>query len=451
MKTHRLRHLLPLFLALLPTTTAMGQARMQFPSFLGEGTVPPPGTAVPGTGSAASTSPQGTVAPPGTTAAPPATGAPTQPAPNYAVPPNFATPPASSTPSTYGQPGATFAQPGATFGQPGAPVNPLAPTLGPQAAPVGPVPGAQFNGVIQPPPATWDPYAPPGSVPPTLLPQDPYLPYQTPAFSTAGALRFLQEARLDYVWMPGSGTEELGLHNPEVHGTFAFPFFHNTQTPLLVTPGFAAYFWEGCIEMNGQSERLPRATYDAYLELGWNPQVTPMFGGELAFRAGVHSDFRHVTTHSIRYQGRGLAVLAFSPNMTVKAGVWYLHRNRIKLLPAGGFVWTPQGPDGNVVFEALFPNPRVAFRLADFQNTEWWLYGRGEYGGGAWTVRRETGESARIDYNDMRAAVGLEFIRPRLSGLFEAGIAFEREIFIVDPPTVDRRRPTIFLRGSVAL
>ncbi len=410
---------------------------MQFPSLLGDGTVPPPSTG--GTGSAAPTFVQSPVpnGAPSVYGAPQGHVGPVQPPPNYAVPPNYAAPPA-------------YAAPGA-FGQPGAPVNPLAPSLNPYAAPVGPVPGAQFSGNIQPPPATWDPYAPPGSMQPSLLPQDPYLPYNTPAFSTGTIQRFLQEARLDYVWMAGHGEKKFGVNDVEIYGTFAFPFFHNTQTPLLITPGFAVHFWEGPVTTPGNPADLPPVAYDAYLEGAWNPQVTAEFGGELSFRTGVYSDFNHINHHSIRYQGKGMGVLALSPNVRVKAGVWYLDRNKIKLLPAGGFIWTPQGPDGNVVLEILFPNPRIAFRLADYHNTQWWLYGRGEYGGGAWTVKRASGDVDRVDYNDIRVAVGLEFIRPRFSGLFEVGGAFEREIvYVVGPPDVYRPDPTVFLRGSLA-
>lgn len=437
-----LRFAAPLLLAVLCCSVALGQARVQFPSLLGDGTVPAPATSSAVTGAwPYPSAPNATVQPgaattPSTFATPP-NYSPT-PTPNYAPStPNYAIPPAYNG--------------GSTFGQPVAPINPLAPSLGPQTAPVGPVPGSPFNGAIQAPPATWDPYAPPGSVSPSLLPQDPYLPYNTPTFTAGNVQRFLQEARLDYVWMPGHGENEFGINDAELYGTFAIPFFHNTQTPLLVTPGFAAHFWEGPVTTPQDPADLPAVAYDAYLEGGWNPQVTQTFGGELAFRVGVYSDFNHFDQHSIRYQGKGLGVLSFSPNVKVKAGVWYIDRNRVKILPAGGIVWTPQGPDGNVVLDILFPNPRIAFRLADYQNTEWWLYGRGEYGGGAWTIKRANGDKDRVDYNDLRASAGLEFIRPRFSGLFEVGIAFEREIrYVTGPPVVTHPRSTVFLRGSLA-
>ncbi|MDZ7620022.1 MAG: hypothetical protein U1E05_23725 [Patescibacteria group bacterium] len=453
----RILHAVPV---LLVCSVALGQARVQFPSLLGDGTVPPPATSAPSVGASPYSPAPNTTVQPGAVTAPSPHGAPSP----YSAPPTYAAPPTYGTQPTYGgQPSypapnaaPNYATPppyggGTTFGQQAAPFNPLAPSLGPQAAPVGPVPGAQFNGTIMPPPTTWDPYAPPGSLQPSLLPQDPHLPYNSPAFPTGNVQRFLQEARLDYVWMIGHGEKEFGANDVEVYGTFALPFFHNTQTPLLVTPGFAVHFWEGPITTAENPAAVPPGVYDAYLQGGWTPLVAKSCGGELAVRVGVHSDFKYVDKHSLRYEAKGLGVLSFSPNVKVKAGVWYLDRNRVKILPAGGLVWTPQGPDGNVVFEILFPNPRIAFRLADYQNTEWWLYGRGEYGGGAWAIKRANGDKDRVDYNDLRAAAGLEFIRPRFSGLFEAGIAFEREIrYVTGPPPITHPRSTFFLRGSLA-
>jgi len=421
--------------------SAWAQARVQFPSPLaGSQTAPSPSTyAAPNQGQAPATTP--------------GSGAPySQPAP-YGQPGQFGQPAPYGQPNPYAQPGVqpqlgTPGQPQTYTPTPGAYGTPPTP-LGPQGAPVGPIPGGQYGGGIQAPPAYWDPYGSPGANPPSLLPNDPYLPYNTPDVSFQNATRFLQEVRLDYVWLVGHGPGEFGVNDAELYGTFAIPFFRNTQTPLLITPGLAVHFWEG---PEGGVADLPPNAYDAYLQAAWNPQVTPTFGGELAFRVGIHSDFRRVIDESIRYQGKGLGVLSLSPNMKVKAGVWYLDRNRVKLLPAGGLVWTPQGPDGNMRFDILFPNPKIAFRLSNYRSTQWWLYGRGEYGGGSWTVKRAAGYMDQVDYNDIRAAVGMEFIRPSgFSGLFEVGVAFDRQLYYTSlSPEFYYPKTTVFLRGSVA-
>ncbi len=257
--------------------------------------------------------------------------------------------------------------------------------------------------------------------------------------------RLLEEVRLDYVWMPGNGMDEFGIHDAELSATFAFPMFYNQQTPLLVTPGFAVHCWSGPKGLPPAVE-VPSRVYDAYLDAAWNPQLTPWLGGELSFRAGVYSDFKRVTTDSMRYMGKGMMVLSFTPSIKVKAGVWYLDRQHVKMLPAGGLVWEPN-PD--VRFEVLFPNPKVAKRLSNFGNTEWWLYARGEYGGGTWTLRQPDATVLPMDYNDMRVGVGLEFARPGgLTGLFEVGLAFERELYF-SPAMEWDPNTTVFLRGGL--
>ncbi len=325
---------------------------------------------------------------------------------------------------------------------------PLTPTPGPTT--VGPGPTATFDGTIQPPPAKWDPYAAP-NVPQPLLSQDPAFQYGGPNFpsSLAHMQKVIQAVRLDYLWIPGRGMEEFGVQDMEMNATVAIPLFRNTFTPLLITPGFAMHLWAG----PPSPFDLPPRAYDAYLDAAWNPQITPWFGGEVSFRTGIYSDFQRITAQSMRYMGKGMAVLTFSPTIKIKAGVWYLDRNKIKLLPAGGIIWTP---NDMTRLDILFPNPKLARRLANYGNTEWWLYVRGEYGGGKWSVKRPpsppfvTTFMDSVDYNDFRAALGLEWDNTRLfDGLFEVGISFEREVFSRMQGITFRPNPMIFARGGL--
>jgi len=299
------------------------------------------------------------------------------------------------------------------------------PTLGPSPT---------INSGVQLPPPQWDPYATPGSQPPALFSQDPT--FASPNLDSfyarvTDAKRFVQELRFDYTFLPGNGLEEFAINTLEASGTFAIPFFYNRQHPLLLTPGFAVHYWSG---PKAPDYDMPPNAFDAYLDTAWNPQPTTWLAGELSFRVGVYSDFRKVTSESIRYMGKGMAVLSFTPSIKFKFGVWYLDRNRIKLLPAGGIVWTPN-PD--VRLDILFPNPKIARRIINIGNTEWWLYARGEYGGGNWTILREHNASFEsVDYNDIRFAFGLDFVRQGgLKGLIEVGVAFDREILFKTAPT----------------
>ena len=124
--------------------------------------------------------------------------------------------------------------------------------------------------------------------------------------------------------------------------------------------------------------------------------------------------------------GKGYGVISLSPNIKLKVGAQYLDRQKIKLLPAGGLIWTP---NSNTKFEILFPDPRLAWRLRQVGNMEWWFYGRGEYGGDSWTIS-QPGGVIETDYNDYRVAIGMEFDdHSRWDGYFEVGYAFEREIY----------------------
>ncbi len=302
-------------------------------------------------------------------------------------------------------------------------------------------------------------------MPAPLLPDDPNIgfnpawtsgPVVSPSFSVATMRRFCEEIRLDFAWIPGSGQDEFGVTDLELNARFAIPILRNIESPLLITPGFAIHYFDG---PEGAAFDLPPRVYDAYLEAAWNPRITTWLSGELAMRVGVYSDFEKVSHDSVRFPSKGLMVLQFTPSFKIKAGVWYLDRNHAKILPAGGIVYQNQ----DVRWEILFPNPKLAWRLPNYGSVEWWVYVRGEYGGGAWTVLRNSGGGLiddSIDYNDLRAAVGVEFFRPGgftgliesgVSGLFEVGVAFDREVRFAEPTAaVFEPDPNIFIRAGLA-
>jgi hypothetical protein len=279
----------------------------------------------------------------------------------------------------------------------------------------------------------------------------------------AAMQRVIQHVDLDYHWFAGhNGLDrhtELGINDIELSVTCAFPIFHNSQTPLLITPGFAVHYWEGPLSVQPAppdfipAADLPAQTYDAYLDGAWNPQITTWLGGELDARIGVYSDFKEFTNQAIRFTGKGMAVMTFSPSIKIKAGVWYLNRNVVKLLPAGGICWSPN-PD--IYFNILFPNPKIGKRLTTWGNTDWWIYASGDYGGGKWQIKRENPYTASFadtfDYNDIRVAVGLEFNTLRQwHGMFEVGGAFNRQVVYQSqlPPNY-LPNATVFARAGLS-
>lgn len=313
----------------------------------------------------------------------------------------------------------------------------------------GPTSSATLGSQNLPPPS-WDPYSGAATQTPGLLPQDPYA--QLPASTPFGQMtRFFQQAALEYTWMQDRGKpEDFTDQTAEATATFAVPFLTDIQNPLLITPGFAFHFWDGPAT---QDVDLPPRVYDAYLDATWYPQVSQGLGGEINFRMGIYSDLKQVTAESFRYTGRGLAVVNLSQAMQVKFGVWYLDRIKIKLFPAGGIVWMPSN---DIRFDILFPNPGMAFRLGTTGNTEWWLYARGEYGGGSWIIEDPLlappdYDQEQVDYNDIRVGVGLEFRRfTGPTGLVEVGWATQRELRYRLAETSTELDDTFYVRGGLA-
>jgi hypothetical protein len=129
--------------------------------------------------------------------------------------------------------------------------------------------------------------------------------------------------------------------------------------------------------------------------------------------------------------------------------VEYINRNDLKLLPAGGVLWTP---NPQVRFDIYFPKPKLAIYVTTLGTMEFWAYLAGEYGGGAWTIERAAGGDERIDINDIRAIVGTEFMTGRsVKGFFEAGFVFEREVvYVASPQDTFSPGETFMLRGGIA-
>ena len=340
-------------------------------------------------------------------------------------------------------------------------------------------PAPATGGTFSPPPSsgTFDPYAAPLAQPATQTPFSPYgapAPYYSPTApspysptpqalypdgvqlpqvfppgvpSFGQPMRFLQEVRGRGTWLSDHGSNGLGVTDVETSATFAIPFFR-TSAPLLVTPGFGIHYFQGPITTPTQPADLPANTYEGFVDGGWHPQVTPWLGANLGVRVGAYTDFNTFNTHSIRIMGRGLAIITFTPTLQFAAGVVYIDRNLIKLLPAGGVIWMPN-PDAR--YEFLFPNPKLAHRWRTLGTTDVWFYASGEYGGGAWTVQRADGSSDDIDYNDIRVNLGIEsFGHSGLHGWFEVGYVFQRQIVYRSATPQFDPSDTIMLRAGLA-
>lgn len=284
------------------------------------------------------------------------------------------------------------------------------------------------------------PYAP---APSTLYPEGIQFPQSN--FSFGQTLKFMQDIRGRWTWLAPIGDRFIGVNDVETNVTFAVPFFQTTS-PLMITPGFAIHFWQGPVTEAPLFADLPANTYDAYLDSAWYPQVTSWLSAQVGVRIGAYTDFNTFNTNSIRIMGRGLGVVRLTPTLQIAAGVVYIDRVLIKILPAGGLIWVPN-PDAR--YEILFPNPRGSRRWTTLGNTDIWVYVTGEYGGGSWTAQRAMGVNEQFDYNDVRVSLGIESFGLRgLHAFFEVGYVGDRKIvYRFNPPNYPAS-DTIMLRAG---
>ena len=279
--------------------------------------------------------------------------------------------------------------------------------------------------------------------------------YFNPGAGVGGAgqyLRLFQGPRLRHAYLHGDDAyDALAINDTDLSLAFVIPnFFYSTQ-PLYLLPSFSLHQWAG--PRAPSTADLPPMAYSAFLDSGWQSDPARILGAELGLRVGVFSDFSTAIGDSLRIQGRAIGRVRVTPKVTLKGGVLYLDRNRVKLLPAGGVLWQPN-PDTR--FDLFFPEPKLAHYLATVGTADTWWYVGGYYGGGSWTVKRDSGVKESMDINDIRLVLGLEWGRNdqmrdgRRIGFFEVGYVFDREL-IYKESTFDNLdlQDTFMLRAGI--
>lgn len=300
---------------------------------------------------------------------------------------------------------------------------------------------------LAPPIGSFPTYGPP---PPSAIQPPPQYIFPNgapPQLDVTQSIRFIQDVRLRHTWVGGGDDpNDLGIHDSEVAVTFTVPNFLTTGQPLFISPAFALHLWDGPVLPDAD---LPPNAYSAYLDFQWASDPALQIGAELGFRVGAYTDFNTMSDESLRIQGLGLGVFKLTPTFTAKVGAMYLDRNKIKILPAGGLLWTPTP---HVRFDIFFPQPKLSAYLTTLGQYEVWWYLAGEYGGGAWTIERADGTSDAIDINDIRASAGVEWTGPRgVTGFVEGGFVFKRQvIYVVDPSDSFDPGDTFMVRAGIS-
>ena len=222
----------------------------------------------------------------------------------------------------------------------------------------------------------------------------------------------------------GPGADDFGMVDLELWSVFGFPC-PTRKWPLAVTPGFGVHFFDKPIRAD-----LPGEVYDAYVEFRWLPRLSPWLKLDLGVTPGWYSDFQQGSRDALRISGYGAGILTCTPTFRLMLGLAYLDRKDVEFLPLGGLIWTP---NEDTRFELVTPRPRIARRVywsaGRRDDLEDWLYVVGEFGGGAWAIRRANGSDDTIAYHDYRILFGAE--RKRIGGLtarIEAGYVFGRKL-----------------------
>lgn len=213
---------------------------------------------------------------------------------------------------------------------------------------------------------------------------------------------FLQRIYLQESWLPNLGGEDaLGLNSIHTYVAAGIPLF-SFDSPLIITPGFQAHFTEGPVIRD-----VPPRLYDTYLDIRWMKPLGERWKADIAVTPGVYGDFAQADDRSFRLTGRGFAVWQRNDQMKWILGVVYLNRPNLRMVPAVGLVWQP---NDDFRADLIFPQPRLARRIAHTPTYERWVYLGAELGGGAWAVERAGGGTDVLSLNDWRWRLGFEHL-----------------------------------------
>lgn len=195
-----------------------------------------------------------------------------------------------------------------------------------------------------------------------------------------------------------------------------------TDFPLLITPMFDVRTLAGPV-----SPDVPPTLYTTGIDFMWVPKVNDRLRGAFSVAPMIFSDFQRQDADMFRLTGRGIVQWDAIPDrLQVVAGVLYLNRDDVRILPVAGLIWNPNDYWN---LELIFPRPKIARVInygADYSD---WFYFLGEFGGNTWSVRRDDDTQDKVTLRDMRAMLGIE--RRRSGGMnyrFEVGYVFAREV-----------------------
>ncbi|MFM9116981.1 MAG: hypothetical protein ACKOU6_12570 [Planctomycetota bacterium] len=242
---------------------------------------------------------------------------------------------------------------------------------------------------------------------------------------------FFQKFSLGGTWIARDGSAGLGIVESEAFVTFAIPA-PTRQWPMLISPYLNIRSLDGPTSVD-----VPATLYETYLDFMWVPQLTDRLLGIVAVAPSVYSDFQQGDGDGFRWQGKGLVRWDIVPQqLQLLAGVLYLNRQDIRLLPAGGLIWKPNDTHN---YELLFPRPKLARRIRYGETWADWVYVAGEFGGNSFAILHGDRTRDLVTLRDWRLLLGVERKLDGGAGLrAEVGLVFNRRLeFTSELPDVE--------------
>lgn len=264
-----------------------------------------------------------------------------------------------------------------------------------------------------------------------------YLPPQKLSPYKSG---FFQKLSLSAAWFGNANDpDDLGGTEIEAFLTVALPA-PIKEWPLLITPTYNMTLIDGPTVTD-----FPNRLYLTYVDFMWLPTIINRWTALLSIAPSVYGDF---DTGEFRLTGKALAIYDWDPGrLQFVGGVLYLNRENIRLLPAGGAIWTPTDWTR---FELLFPKPKLAVRIGVGPGFEDWVFGTAEFGGNTWPIVRASGLTDNLTYIDYRLIVGFE---RKLNGgagyRLEGGYVFGRNVTFTSGVGDFDPQNTILIRGGI--
>jgi Domain of unknown function (DUF6268) len=271
---------------------------------------------------------------------------------------------------------------------------------------------------------------------PMIPDPDTYL--APPGTASGQPWRLITDTRFDATVLPSQGNNGLVINDLEFASTLNYNL---GLVPLKITPYAAVHLWSA-----GTAAPF-LYLYDLNVEFAWRPRLAQWLFLDLAVTPGLYTDCKNVTAESFQMRGRGLAIVAFSPQLQLAGGAMYVNRNRSKVLPAGGVIWQPSD---DTRYFLVFPQPKVSHRFVAIKDTQLWIYVAGEFGGGRWEVERAPGLNDSLDYTDLRVVLGIEAVQAeRVRGHIELGYVFNRRVNFAGASSDFQPQSTMMLRAGL--